>query len=251
MKIIIGLAFVFNTLIGFSQSSTNYLDLSYRFINHLKASKNTNEIVETYQNLIFDSLVSQLNTENEKKAFWLNTYNGFVQHILLKNPSLFDDRGAFFSAKQINIAGIKMSFDDIEHGIIRSSRWKISLGYLRKPFSPKFIRKLRTKKPDGRIHFALNCGAKSCPPIATFHAEKIQNELDKISKQYLKSTTKTSENTIEVTPLMSWFRADFGGKSGIKKDFLEKYDIVKNTKGKSLSFISYDWTLELGNYTSL
>ncbi|KAJ1463592.1 hypothetical protein T484DRAFT_1874119 [Baffinella frigidus] len=30
---------------------------------------------------------------------------------------------------------------------------------------------------DCRIHFALNCGAKSCPPIKNFTAEAVQEEL--------------------------------------------------------------------------
>ena len=30
---------------------------------------------------------------------------------------------------------------------------------------------------EPRIHFALNCGAKSCPPIKTFTASDVDNEL--------------------------------------------------------------------------
>ena len=30
---------------------------------------------------------------------------------------------------------------------------------------------------EPRIHFALNCGAKSCPPIKTFTSTDIDNEL--------------------------------------------------------------------------
>ncbi|MDX1349803.1 MAG: DUF547 domain-containing protein [Putridiphycobacter sp.] len=251
MKIIIGLLLFFYAIIGFANPSNHYLNLSYQFLEELQAGSNTYNTVLAYQNITLDSLAEALDTEDKKKAFWLNTYNGFVQQILLKNPELFENRGEFFTAKRINIAGILMSFDDIEHGIIRASRWKLSLGYLRKPFSPKYVRLLRTKKPDGRVHFALNCGAKSCPPIATFHAASLNQELDKITKQYLQSTTKLSDEAITITPLMSWFRADFGGKKGIKKDFLLAYDIVPSTAGKNLVFDTYDWTLSLGNYTAL
>ena len=31
---------------------------------------------------------------------------------------------------------------------------------------------------DFRIHFALNCGAKSCPPIAFYSYDKINDQLD-------------------------------------------------------------------------
>ena len=252
MKKIFGLVLILLPLIGLSNSSEKTLELSYTFLEKLQANQNADQIADAYANLDLDSLAYYIDTENKKKTFWINTYNAFVQHILTKDPALFDDRGAFFGAKQVNIAGIKMSFDDIEHGIIRSSRWKLSLGYLRDPFVPKFIKMLRTKKPDGRVHFALNCGAKSCPPIAIFHENKIQTELDKISKQYLTITTKIDGKNITVTPLMSWFRADFGGKKGAKKNFLIKYGIVDaGMKKINLIFGAYDWTLSLGNYTTL
>ncbi len=251
MKKIICFLSVFVTFHGELLANEKLLNLSYDFLNKLQSNANTDKILETYKNLDLDTLAFYIDSEDEKKAFWINTYNAFVQDILKKDKSLFDDRGAFFSAKQIDIAGIKMSFDDIEHGIIRSSRWKLSLGYIRDPFVPNFIKMLRTKRPDGRVHFALNCGAASCPPIAVFYANKIHAELDKISQQYLKSTTKIDGNKIIISPLMSWFRADFGGKKGVKNNFLEKYGIVDNTKKKELVFGDYDWTLSLGNYTKL
>ncbi len=251
MKKIIFFLFIITPFFTFSNKEKILLDLSYEFLTQLKEKENTDIIAKSYAKLNLEDLAKAIDTEAEKKAFWINTYNAFVQHFLTNDPTLFDDRGKFFGAKQINIAGIMMSFDDIEHGIIRSSRWKLSLGYLRDPFVPKFIRMLRTKNPDGRVHFALNCGAKSCPPIAIFHAEKIQEELDKISKQYLTSTTIINGKQVTVTPLMSWFRADFGGKKGVKKDFLEHFGIIPMGANIELIFGDYDWTLSTGNYTTL
>ena len=252
MNKIIGYFFFLLSFNGLSQTSDHLLQLSYQFLEQLKANQNTDSTVKQFENINLNTLSTQINTENKKKAFWINTYNAFVQQILLLKPELFEDRGHFFGAKQINIAGIKMSLDDIEHGIIRSSRWKLSLGYLGNPFVPKFIKVLRTKEPDGRVHFALNCGAKSCPPIAVFHANSIQSELNLISQQYLKSTTIIDGYNITVTPLMSWFRADFGGKKGIKNDYLKKFEIINpNLKKIKLIFGIYDWTLSLGNYTTL
>ena len=40
---------------------------------------------------------------------------------------------------------------------------------------PKLSFALDSVEP--RIHFALNCGAKSCPPIKTFTTEHVENEL--------------------------------------------------------------------------
>jgi hypothetical protein len=67
-------------------------------------------------------LKDHLNTENKAKAFWINIYNTYVQYLLKSNPELFNDRNAFFKEELITMAGEKLSFDDIEHGIIRHSK---------------------------------------------------------------------------------------------------------------------------------
>jgi hypothetical protein len=50
---------------------------------------------------------------------------------------------------------------------------------------------------------------------------------------------------VTVTPLMSWFRGDFGGKKGVIKDFLVPYGIIPEGLDASLSYGDYDWNLEL------
>jgi hypothetical protein len=234
-----------------SEKGQDYMQLSIDFLEALKKGQPTNGYVEQYADIDLDSLAAAIDTREEKLAFWINTYNAFIQDILSKDASLFDDRGAFFSKERVNIAGEMLSFDDIEHGIIRSSRWKLSLGYLKNPFAAKHIRMLRTDEPDGRIHFALNCGAASCPPVASYHATRIDQELDFIAKQYLKMTTEVKEDKVTVTPLMSWFRGDFGGKKGIVKDYLIPYGIIDAELDPDLEFGDYDWTLSLGNYTDI
>ncbi len=76
------------------------------------------------------------------------------------------DRGAFFSKKQIPIAGYTVSMEDIEHGVLRRGATIWSKGYIRiRVFRKDFIQKFVVNTVDFRIHFALNCGAKSCPPV--------------------------------------------------------------------------------------
>ena len=63
-----------------------------------------------------------------------------------------------------NVGGLFFTLDEIEHGVLRCNK-----GHPKdqKPmFSDEEARKsLALSSLDPRIHFALNCGATSCPPI--------------------------------------------------------------------------------------
>lgn len=237
---------------GQTATTTNFNELSEQFLKNLQQGKNTQEIQDKLANTTLEELSGALVNDEQRFAFWVNTYNAYILAILQKNPELYDDRRDFFSREQITIAGEKVSFAKIEHGIIRKSQWELGLGYIRKWFPNRFERKLRVDKRDYRIHFALNCGAKDCPPVAIYTPERIKKQLEKGTEIYLKRTTDyNAENkTASVTSLFNWFRGDFGGKSGVKK-ILKKQGIIPDTKGVDLSYKNYDWTLELNNFIEL
>ncbi len=202
------------------------------------------------QEVSLDELTQSLTTENSKKAFWLNIYNAYIQIKAKQNPALLaGKRNHFFGKKWITIAGIRLSFDDIEHGILRHSQWKLGKGYITCWFPSKIEKKLRLDTVDYRIHFALNCGAKSCPPIAYYHSDKIHQQLDEATIGFLKSTSiiDTTEKKITVSKLFSWFSGDFGGEKGVYKIMLSKGIIPHETTFKIL-YADYDWTLDLKNY---
>ena len=122
---------------------------------------------------------------------------------------------------------------------------------MRKWFCPKWERKLRVENVDWRIHFALNCGAKSCPPVAIYDVENLDNQLDFMTKAYLEEQTSydSVSKTASTSVLMSWFRGDFGGKNGAKK-ILFTYKITPE-KPKRLDYKTYDWALLLGNFRTI
>ncbi len=87
--------------------------------------------------------ISGLN-KKEQLAFYINAYNAWILHEALgKYPtkSVKDLLFTFFPGKRIKVAGEEMSFNRLEKDIIR----------------PKF--------GEPRIHFALNCASRSCPPL--------------------------------------------------------------------------------------
>jgi hypothetical protein len=251
MKSILVILSILYTSLGISQNPIHYNSVSETLLENIIQEKSINAQLAILENASLESLINELNTDSKKIAFWINIYNAFIQIALKEDPESYQDRSRFFSTKRIKIAEENISFDEIEHGILRKSKLKISLGYLRKPFPAEWERKLRVDQVDWRIHFALNCGAKSCPPVTVYHAQNLSTELDYMTTEFLRNNTKfNKENGVaKVTSLFSWFRADFGGISEIKK-ILKNYDVTP-VEPSSLEFTNYDWGLKLNNYISI
>jgi hypothetical protein len=233
-------------------TTKDFNKLSESLIQKLIDGKNTQNIQRDLANTSLESLQQALNTDAKKMAFWINVYNAYIQIFLAKNPGLYDNRSSFFGDNQIKIAGEMISFSKIEHGIIRKSQWELGLGYVRTWFPNKFERVLRVSERDYRVHFALNCGAKDCPPIAVYTPMRLQEQLNLGTKRHLEKTSffDAKKKVVTVTSLFSWFRGDFGGKSGIK-DILQQNNIIPSTKGISINYSNYNWNLDLNNFIEL
>lgn len=211
----------------------------------VKMEQPSEGLITRLSNNSFSMLHSQLNTDDLKKAFWVNIYNAWFL-ILRKYQSV--DKPAIYKKKLIEIAGLRWSLDDIEHGILRKGRFKYSLGFLPNPFLSKNIRLLAVLKLDYRIHFALNCGAKSCPPIAFYSGKKIDSQLEMATLSFLENETevKESKKTIHVSRLFLWYLGDFGGKRGIRKLLKDKLGV--HSRGFKINFHPYNWEENLENF---
>ncbi|GAA4196192.1 hypothetical protein GCM10022289_01530 [Pedobacter jeongneungensis] len=229
----------------------DYIKLSQNFLYAAKTGDSTAAYIDSLKNADKNRIAAQLSNDHKKLAFWLNLYNGFTQVLLNKDPDQYKTRGSFFSSKQIDVAGQQLSLDLIEHGILRHSKVKWAEGFLGKAFPSRFEKQFRVDKLDYRIHFALNCGAKSCPPIAFYDPEQLDKQLVVAVKTYLKGEViyNKVQNTVEVPALMGWFRRDFGGKKGILEVLINYKIIPEGTKPK-IHFKKYDWSLYLNNYKS-
>lgn len=234
---------------AFTSSNNTLVKLSQEFMYAAKTNENVNTYIDQLKDLKYDALLNSLKTDDDKKAFWINLYNAYTNASLHKDPDQYKSRNKFFRSKNIIIAGKTFSLDKIEHGILRKSKIKWSLGYLNKFFPGKTEKDLRVNKLDYRIHFALNCGAKSCPPIAFYNPENLNTQLDVASTAYLTGEVNynAESNTLALPALLSWFRRDFGGKKKIIELLKSKQLLQKNVKPK-ITFKKYDWALYLDNY---
>ena len=188
-------------------------------------------------------------TDKEQKTFWINVYNALVLDRLHKQPELYEKRMAFYSTKCFNFCGKQLSLNHIEHNILRRGHWLYGLGYIRKPFQSSYFKKLRMDSIDPRIHFALNCGAASCPPIAFYKAMDLDAQLESATLGYISSEVEwdTTNNTLYIPKIFRWYTGDFGGRKGIRKLIAQYSDLQINNKTK-LKYKSYDLSLMLENY---
>lgn len=247
MKYLI-ILFIFSQSI-FSQT-TDYVKISQEFIESAKFEEgDTKGLMETIANANEAELLSQLKTDDLKKAFFINLYNGFTNYALKKDPDKYKSRNAFFKSKQFVVAGNKLSLDNIEHGFLRKSSVKWSLGKLNKIFPSKLEKKFRVEKVDYRIHFSLNCGARSCPPISFYDPKTINEQLDQATRSYLTGDASydKEKNELSLPILMSWFRGDFGNRKGILK-ICKELKIIPEDVNPKLKYNKYDWSLYLENF---
>lgn len=224
---------------------TSLLKLSESLLYNVKTEKPTADIEKELSGLNKKRIVEGLNNDEAIKTFWVNMYNAWFQILAVREKKKSPE---IFTSKLIPIAGKKFSLDEIEHGILRRYRWKYSKGYLPKFFPGKLIKQLAVSKIDYRIHFALNCGAKSCPPIAFYSYDKIDVQLDLAAKSFLSGETEIDDakKEVRVTKIMDWFIGDFGGKKGIRK--IIKTVLQKNVAGYSIKFKPYNWDEALHNF---
>jgi len=230
-------------------SNNALVKLSQDFMYAAKTNEATADYINRLKELKYEALLTGLKNDDDKKAFWINLYNAYTNASLHKDPEQYKSRNSFFKKKNIVVAGKTFSLDKIEHGLLRKSSIKWSLGYLSKLFPGKLEKDLRVDKLDNRIHFALNCGAKSCPPIAFYSAEKINEQLDIAAAAYLNAEVEynAETNILKLPAILSWFRRDFGGKKKMI-DLLKGKQILRADVNPIFKFKKYDWTLYLDNY---
>jgi hypothetical protein len=198
-----------------------------------------------------DDLAPVRDDRSRALAFWLNLYNAGTQWLLAERPGRYESPlriVRFFSATCVTLAGARLSLDDIEQGILRG-RSKYGLGYLPRLLPGDFEVRHRLDDPDPRIHFALNCGAASCPAIRVYEPDRIDDQLDLATRTYLDATVEydPDSGTARIPRVFLWYRGDFGGRRGIRS-FLRHHDAIAADASPRLRYRSWDWSRAAGKF---
>ncbi|APW96639.1 DUF547 domain-containing protein [Halobiforma lacisalsi AJ5] len=176
-------------------------------------------------------LTRELSTRERKLSFWLNCYNAYAQLRLEEEPDVLEggllERWKFFCRDRVPVAGAWLSLNDIEHGLLRSSKHPWGLGYLPRPFPSSFEREFRLEQCDPRIHFALCRGAENSPPIAIYSPDDVDEHLDIAIEWFLEENAEydPDANRVTIPRFFRRYRGDFGGKRGIV-EFLRRYNAI-------------------------
>lgn len=181
--------------------------------------------------------------ELEGRAFWINLYNVLVMHAVVTrgHPGTNPLRQlAFFSRRIWIVGGQRLSLDDLEHGLLRGNR--------RHPFYP--LPQLGPGDPrrpwvlplEPRVHFALNCGARSCPPIGVYRADGLEEQLKLATASYLGSEVEPAGRVLRLPQILRWYAGDFGGREGLAELLgrhlgLETAEVL----GRRWVYKPYDW----------
>lgn len=185
-------------------------------------------------------------------AFWLNVYNTLNRHALVQENlagNLLAKFG-FFSRSGYRIGALAYTMDAIEHGLLRGNR--------RRPLSP--FKPLREDDPrlrcapsvaDARVHFALNCGARSCPPVRAYRADTVDALLDAATREYFAHECAIDEHKRELSLpfLLRMYRMDFGDERAMVDFALAHLDepraawLREHRAHVKVRFSDYDWTI--------
>ncbi|KAG1945411.1 uncharacterized protein zgc:152951 isoform X2 [Pimephales promelas] len=201
-------------------------------------------------------------SREEKLAFFINIYNALVIHgnLRLGFPKNIWQRYRFFNYVSYLIGGEVFTLQDIENGVLRGNRKGVA--QIMKPFSKNDPR-LQVALPDVEplIHFALNCGAKSCPPIKTYTPQDIDGQLRTAAKAFLEDDDSCAIDSVgrevKLSQIFKWYKEDFGGTdekllnwvfdhmgSSEKKRNLQS--LLSEGKVK-VSYLPYDWSINSTN----
>jgi len=199
-----------------------------------------------YSDIELMEFKSQIQNDTLRKTFWINTYNAWYQIIRRKIDA---PSKKIYALKLIPFGRLMLSLDDCEHVILRKNKIKWSLGYLRNIFSNLKVKQFMVDELDYRIHFALNCGATSCPPIRFYESKYLEDQLTMATQAFVEGETTVDheQKKLTVSRLFLWFMNDFGGKKQIKR---LHSDIFKKDFGLyQLDYANYDWSDELANFS--
>jgi len=158
---------------------------------------------------------------NEKKALLINAYNSMTMEWIVENypvDSIWDTTRPF-TAHRFRLAGEAVSLNEIES-------------------------RLRDMK-DPRIHAALVCAARSCPPLRreAYVADRLDEQLDANVREWLANPALNhfypDRRLVTVSPIFKWYGKDFESYPGGLRGFLLNFGPTAATENSGMGTLPF------------
>lgn len=180
-------------------------------------------------------------------ALWINAYNAYTLKLIVDNYPVesindlhsggrlfaFATHRTAWDRRFVLVGGETYSLNDVEHDIIRR------------------------RFDDFRVHFALVCAARSCPPLRreAYTAARLDAQLDAQGRLFLSETEKNrfeeGSRTAWLSPIFKWYRKDFGQTDAdllraiapFVADATVRESLEADPGGWRIEHTHYDWRL--------
>lgn len=170
-------------------------------------------------------------TGEERLAFLINLYNARTLELIIENYPVKSIKDIGSGAKGpweepiVPLFGEIITLNTLENSIIRKNY------------------------NDPRIHFALVCAAKGCPPLlgVPYIAENLNNQLGAQTQKFLADSAKNSidvkNKVIRLSPIFNWYMDDFSRTAGSVQKFIKPYYLNFPVEEFKIEYTDYDWSL--------
>ena len=169
-------------------------------------------------------------TDAGRKAALINAYNALTLRWVLQH---YPEKSIWrtpdpFRAERHTVNGRKVSLDGIENELRATG--------------------------DARIHAALVCAARSCPPLRreAYTAGRVEQQLDENMRAWLANPALNqfapAEGRARISSIFNWYGKDFGGGRPALLKFLARYappaarPLLESGKAR-VNFLRYHWGL--------
>jgi hypothetical protein len=167
----------------------------------------------------------------ERLAFLINVYNAATIRLILDHYPIASirkigpvwDPNKAWKLPAVKVFGRTVTLNAVEHEMIR----------------PAY--------KDARVHFALVCAAKGCPPLRSeaYDGTRLNAQLDDQARTFLSQKAKNDASaageTAYLSPIFKWYMQDFGGSKKSVLNFVKKWLPVEETW--TVDWTEYDWSL--------
>jgi len=173
--------------------------------------------------------------EADRIAFLANAYNAATLRLIIEHYPVgsIRDIGSFLKGPWdqpvVALFGETITLNTLEHKI------------------------LRVDYAEPRLHFALVCAAKSCPPLRreAYLGARLDEQLADQARQFLatpaKNRVEAADRTVYLSPLFKWYGGDFEKKAGSVLAALAPYwpgqPGAAALSDFKIRYTDYDWSL--------